>query len=182
MCRTIPVFVLLLAGWVARAHAGDVVPYARHPGSLIAEIAKRGAAPVVADLNERASWVRVTDTIAEGNRDWLMVGLALLQGADGGSSDDLHLAVNRALIPNPAAVFDLFAGQVDPSRICWAVAEFGGHRTVESALRELQSKIASIESCHTPGEPRVADFKAECLAKLREGEPQLYQIYGETPP
>lgn len=108
-----------------------------------------------------------------------MVGLALLQGADGGESDDLRLAVNRALIPNPTGVLDLFSGRIEASRICWAVAEFGGHRSLASALRELHSKITSIESIR---EPRLTKFQAECLAKLREGEPKLYQIYGESPP
>ena len=108
-----------------------------------------------------------------------MVGLALLQGADGGASDDLRLAVNTALIPSPADVLDLFAGNVEASEICWAAAEFGGHETVESALRELRSKVASIESVQ---DPRLAEFQAQCLANLREGEPMLYSIYGESPP
>jgi hypothetical protein len=179
MSRTALLVTFIAFAWTAQAHADELVPYARRPASLIAEIAKRGAAPVVAELNEKASWVGVVNRIAKGERDWLIVGLALLQGADGGASDDLGLAVNTALIPSPADVLDLFAGNVEASRICWAVAEFGGHRTLESALRELQLKIASIESVQ---DPRLAEFQAQCLANLREDELKLYPIYGESPP
>jgi hypothetical protein len=155
------------------------LPYARRPASLIAEIAKHGASPVVAELNEKRSWIQVVDAIAKGERDWLIVALALSKGADGGASDDLRLAVSRALIPSAADVLDLFMGQIAAPRICWATAEFGGHATLESALRELRAKIASLEAVR---DPRLAAYKAECLNNLRSGEAGLYPIYGKQPP
>ena len=65
MIRTAIVFTFIAFAWTAQAHANELVPYARHPASLIAEVAKRGAAPVVAELNEKASWVSVADRIAK---------------------------------------------------------------------------------------------------------------------
>jgi hypothetical protein len=156
-----------------------LVPYAQRPASLIAEVARRGAVAVVAELNENASWADVLDSIEEGKRDWLIVALALSQGADGGAADDLRLAVSRALIPSPADVLGLFMLQRPASDICWATAEFGGHETLASALRELHLKIASVESVH---DPELTSYGAECLRLLREGEAGLYPIYGEEAP
>lgn len=179
--RAFRVFVTtLILGAVLTLPTVKATPYSQHPGVLIAEIGERGAEAVVAELNEARTWVPVTDRIEEGSRDWLMVGLALYQGADGGPLDDLRLAVNRALITNPATVIELYAGQVDPSQICWAIAEFGGHRTLASALREQQAKVRSLENANVSSESPLAEFRVQCLGRLRETESRLYEIYSET--
>jgi hypothetical protein len=175
----VPVFLLAPA---LLASADDLPLYAERPASIIGEIAKRGASPVVQELNQKPaweSWARVVDAIAKGERDWLMAAMALLKGADGGASDDLRLAVSRAVVPSAADVLDIFMGQVSAPRICWATAEFGGHDTLESALGELRAKIASVESVSNP---RLAGYQAECLNNLRSGERELYAIYGKPPP
>jgi hypothetical protein len=177
--KSILVIGLLTLGSFSAAGADELPPYARRPNALIAEIAKRGAAQVIADPNLRASWVGVLDNISRGNRDWLLAALALLQGADGGASDDLRLAVSHALIPSADDVLDIFAGQIKAENICWATAEFGGHDTLKSAIDEAQAKIKSVEAVR---EPQLSRFQAECLASLRSTASELPAIYGESNP
>lgn len=51
--------VLLVLGWVTSAYTDELVSYARDPASLIAEVARRGAIRVVAELSEKGSWASV---------------------------------------------------------------------------------------------------------------------------
>jgi len=177
--NSIIVMGLLILGSLFAASADELPPYTRRASALIAEIAKRGAAQVVADPKLKASWVGVLDNVSRGNRDWLLAALALLQGADGGASDDLRLAVSHALIPSADDVLEIFAGQIEAENICWATAEFGGHDTLKSAMDEAQAKIKSVE---TVREPQLAKFQAECLKSLRSTALELPSIYRESSP
>ena len=162
-------FVTLGAGPVA---------WADRPAALLAEIGARGAAPVVHELYDSESWSPLMEHIASGNRDWLLAAVALHQGTDGASSEELGLAVSRALIPNARDVFDVFLDQWPAKAICYGTAEAGGHETLDSALAELHAKIASVKKVN---EARLAKSKAECLKLLREDEPGLREIYQPPP-
>jgi hypothetical protein len=150
------------------------VPWADGPTTLLAEIKARGASAVARELYDSESWEPVMKHVASGEREWLLAALALHEGTDGASSEELGLAVSRALIPNGRNVFEVYMDQWPAKAICWGAAEAGGNETIEKALGELHAKIAGVKKV---SEPRLAKYKAECLKLLREDEPSLRAIY-----
>ncbi len=174
---------IALAVWIvmgsAIGFAEGTISHAKDPETLLDEISTRSAAAVLAEVAYGEAWQATTTNVATGERAWLLVALALMPTADGGTSDDLRLAVNRALVTNPSGVLELFLSQEPPPEVCWATAEFGGHETVESAIAELNAKVKALQAVTEPALSRQRD---RCITKLREAEPRLYGIYGKARP
>ncbi len=169
---------LLLAG-VANASARQPVPYGTAPDSMLAEIGNRGANKVAVEFYNSSSWSPAMQKVEAGDRDWLLVALALSPGTDGAATTDLSLSISRALRTNPAAVLELFLVPSPPRLdLCVGWAEFAGHRTFESAWAEVTDKISSLETVESSSLQAARDA---CIGKLRESESKLRHIYSMIP-
>ena len=169
---------LLLAA-IASASAREPVPYGSSPDAMLSEIGSRGASATAIEFYNSSSWSPAMQQVEAGDRDWLLVALALSPGTDGAATTDLSLSISRALRTNPAAVLELFLTSSPPRfDLCRGWAEFAGHETFESAWAEVTAKIASLQVVKSPGLEAVRD---KCIEKLRDSEGELRQIYSMMP-
>ena len=176
--RRILVTLLLLIITGQGALASGPLGYATSPDSMLSEIGDRGAPDVAIELYDSESWRVVMQKIEAGDRDWLLVALALFPGTDGAASEELSLTVSQALLTNPEAVLELFMTVSRPRfDLCHGWGEFAGHRTFESAFAEVQAKIKKLEAV---SDPSLAEARDACLKTLRSAEPELRRIYSES--
>jgi hypothetical protein len=75
---------------------------------ILGSIKEKGAKQTVADLNvDPSRWNSTVDHVASGERAWLKLAVALREGTDAATSEDLHWAVASALQKNPGEVLTM---------------------------------------------------------------------------
>jgi hypothetical protein len=145
------------------------------PDRLLAEIGTRSSSTVVLELYDSNGWARTIARIESGERDWLLVALALAPGTDGAISEELFYSIDRALISNASGVLELFMSDSRyASSVCHGYGEFA-HSSYESASRELRAKISGVDHVSNPA---LASQKRACLEKLHASGRLLESIYG----
>ncbi len=149
--------------------------YASTPDAVLSQIGDRGASEVSVELYNSPSWIPAMRRVEAGERDWLLVALALAPGTDGAATTDLSLSISRALLTNPEAVLELFLSTSPPRLdLCRGWAEFAGHNSFEDAFAEVEAKIQKLREV---SEPSLRSYREACIEKLRASEARLRKIY-----
>jgi hypothetical protein len=150
---------------VSRAAA----PSAAEAQAVLDEIARRGARPVLEDLYAReARWRPVIEGVASGHARWLEVAARFKRVAmrNLAVSQELTVAVSRALGPAPAAALGVLEGAFDADDVC-------SLNTLEDSLGpDYAVALGTVErrerAVSKVREPALAARRDACLEFLRE--------------
>jgi hypothetical protein len=176
--RTIVAFGLVGALMAARADAAsprrkavarDTAPSAAAAQAILDDIARRGAKQVLDQLYaQEARWRGVLDGVTSGQARWLEVAAAVKPVAlrNLSVSQELTVAVSRALERAPAHVLAVLDGAFDTDDVC-------SLNTVEDSLGpDYQVAVGTVErrerALARVSDPALAARRDDCLDFLRE--------------
>lgn len=116
-------------------------------------------------------WALVSQSIASGERAWLLVGRQLFAGADAGWAYDINLSFGEALLVDPALVLEL-APELDVS--CGSLDEPHIY-SLNRALAEVDRREKTVRGVRDPGLAKKKDQCLAALAELRASLPKRYR-------
>jgi hypothetical protein len=138
------------------------------PGAseVMAEIARRGPDAVRDQLYaDEGQWAEVVRGVEAGVPEWLAVA-EQLKGLHGGVSEELTVAVSRALARSPRTVLPILNVVFDADDVCSLnTLESSLGDEYQAALREVEARRRAVAAV---GDPALAAARRECLAFLDE--------------
>jgi hypothetical protein len=136
------------------------------PSDVLADIQRRGPDVVRAELyNDEARWRQVMRGVESGATPWLAVAQRL-KDIRSDASEDLTIAVSRALRRAPASVLTILDAGFDADDVCSLnTLEMTLGDTYALALREVEARERAVAAVR---EPRLAARRGECLSFLAE--------------
>lgn len=138
--------------------------FAQHPTakSILDRIHKEGAKEVVKQLNtpDDKQWNWVVNRIDLGSAEWLDVADKLRSGTDAGATEDLEMAVSRALVHNPNHVLKMTGGVWKLERVC-------GDYEIEEPEAKARKRKADVKlAMGRVVAPALQDKKKACLTAI----------------
>lgn len=154
----------------ASAHARRAAaPGSGQAQAILDDIARRGARPVLDELNAReARWRPVLEGVATGQPKWLEVAARFKPVAlrNLSVSQELTVAVSRALERDPAQVLAVLEGAFDTDDVCSLnTVEDSLGEEYDLALRTVERRERAVARVTAPG---LAQRRDDCLEFLRE--------------
>jgi hypothetical protein len=151
------------------APARAAAPSVAEAQAILAEIARRGARPVLEELYGReARWRPVIEGVRSGHPRWLEVAARFKPVAmrNLSVSQELTVAVSRALEKEPAHALAVLDGAFDTDDVC-------SLNTLEDSLgTDYDVALSTVErrerAVARVTDPALAARRANCLAFLRE--------------
>jgi hypothetical protein len=153
-----------------KAPAGrPAAPSAVEAQAILQQIARRGARPVLDELYTReARWRPVIEGVRSGHPRWLEVAARFKPAAmrNLSVSQELTVAVSRALEREPAHALAVLDGAFDTDDVCSLnTLEDSLGTDYDAALSTVERRERAVARVSAPG---LAARRDNCLAFLRE--------------
>jgi hypothetical protein len=161
--RSVGAYLALLLALVAPfAHAGNTLSAA----SMSADIEKRGAETVFAELSQGERWDEFIRKVESGQTQWLQIVVQLRTASDRAASTLLIVAAGVALAKAPHQVLSLVVPALPVEEVC-GMPDVSDLRfdTKAKATRYLDTRIAAVAELT---QPSISDLKSACLKALKE--------------
>jgi hypothetical protein len=150
--------LLLLAASATVAFGGQSVSAA----DIAKEIRAKGANATLRSLVASPSrWAAALERISKGDPRWLEIAASLYPASDGGSADELQLAVADALEHRPADVLRVLGRPFGVEVVCGNEESIG--REFNEALAIIARRRATLVAV---GDESLRQEKESCLAAL----------------
>lgn len=152
------------------AHArGASAPSSAEAQAILDAIARRGARPVLDEIYAReARWRPVIEGVVSGQPKWLEVAARFKPVAlrNLSLSQELTVAVSRALEREPAQVLAVLEGAFDTDAVCSLnTVEDSLGEDYDLALRTVERRERAVARVASPA---LAERRDDCLEFLRE--------------
>jgi len=148
---------------------GAAAPSRAEAQAILDDIARRGARSVLDDLYGReARWRPVIEGVARGEPKWLEVAARFKPVAlrNLSVSQELTVAVSRALEREPAQVLAVLEGAFDTDDVCSLnTVEDSLGEDYDLALRTVERRERAVGQVAAPA---LAERRDDCLEFLRE--------------
>ena len=148
----------------------------KNPRAILAEVSKRGASAVIAELySSPIKWNSILKQIATGTENWLKVAVALHPNSDAGAREMLTLSVGEALGTAPASVFKITLNEFQLKSICGGPdiddARYDSYELAIKAINQRQKSILSVT------DPKLKDACSKCTQFLEESKAGIAKYY-----
>jgi hypothetical protein len=161
-CRSVVAYGLLLAFTAVYAHAGTAL----NATSMSADIEKRGAGTVFAELSQGERWDEFIRKVETGQTPWLQIVVQLRPASDQAAATLLTVAAGVALARAPRQVLSVVVPTLPVEEIC-GLPDVSDLRfdTKAKAIQYVDVRIAAVAEL---SQPSISDLKSACLKALKE--------------
>jgi len=155
----------------------DSARYSGSADAIIKEIEARGAEIVAFEITQNPSeWREILESVARGGDDWLDAALALNPGTSGNATDELTVAVRRALVQAPGRVLSRARAGYCIRCLC-DVPDTRDARYATFLLAEAE-RVRRIAAVKTVEDGALSGARDACLAEFERGRDKLKRIFG----
>jgi hypothetical protein len=109
-------------------------------------------------FRDQKAWAKALEGVEGGSSEWLATARRLYAFVDGGSADELYIALSVALTRAPEKVLDI-VGQYDT--VC---GNFEVAQTSQEAVRHLDAQEKAVKTVQAP---RLAAARRACLVGIQ---------------
>jgi hypothetical protein len=139
---------------------------ALNAASMSADIEKRGAETVFAELSQGERWDEFIRKVETGQIPWLQLAVQLRPASDQAAATLLTVAAGVALAKAPRQVLSVVIPTLPVEEVC-GMPDVSDLRfaTKAKATRYLDARIAAVAELT---QPSISDLKSACLKALKE--------------
>lgn len=126
--------------------------------------------------DDQAQWTALLSGIATGTTSWLRVANRLYAVSDAGSTEQLGLAVGKALEHRPSAVLKLAVPTFTVETVC------GGPDVDDARYNSYEHSIAAIDQREAKlrfvTDPSLTSVRDSCISVLEQAKADIAHFYG----